>query len=122
MMNSPKSLKVIFMCFFGRWFDTKAKFGMDGLAVNTGYCDVGELFLSNRPLSHGRQLRIPYFLLGLSLYLAYIEHQSYDSELTLKILLDEKDHILPYIILERLSSVIVSLSTTVFKSPAIRFI
>ena len=63
-----------------------------------------------------------HFLLDLSLYLAYIEHQSYDSELTLKILLDEKEHILPYIILERLSSVIVSLSTTVFKSPAIRFI
>ena len=50
---------------------------------------------------------------------AYIEHQSYDSDLTLEILNDEKDHILPFIVLERLSSVIVSFSFTVlFTLPA----
>ena len=50
---------------------------------------------------------------------AYIEHQRYDSDLTLEILKDEKDHILPFIVLERLSSVIVSLSFIVLcTSPA----
>jgi len=44
---------------------------------------------------------------------AYIEHQRYDSDLTLEILNDEKNHILPFIVLERLSSVIVSLTFTV---------
>ena len=50
---------------------------------------------------------------------AYIEHQKYDSDLSLEILNDEKNHLLPFIVLERLSSVIVSLSFSVLlKSPA----
>ena len=43
------------------------------------------------------------------LFVAYIEHQTYESDLTVETLLEEKDHILPYILMERLSSVIVSL-------------
>ena len=42
-------------------------------------------------------------------FIAYIVHQTYESDLTVETLLEEKDHILPYILMERLSSVIVSL-------------